>query len=444
MKTSIKTLLAVTLSAFVFTACEQPDVDGGNHGNNGNNNGNDTTGTVSENVIVWGKDTTVVLTDHFLVEENRSLYIEEGATIIASNSNVKPEIVVLGNLYVLGTETNPVTFTVDEASKSDKFSRNWGGIICGFNSQEVVLQNAIIEYGGAQTTENSLSFQHQLFKTETGEGVPAFHFCNPDGRFVITGCTFRNMAEDCIYITGGKSIVMNNRFICNGYDGGEAINYKSDCLVDCCFNFIYDANTNGFKLSNDGFVNVQTVFNGYNNTMVNCGWRRPKKKGGSIWLETSIIANLQNNLIYDCRWGLKYDVEDPHDAGCNITPNYYFASTADGVAQMQADDKDGILNGADDIMSTTPGSNDPLFVNFTQQSDININVGGNAAGAPVTFDSSWDFHLSAGSPALSGAAADCPRHFATGLTFSGLKDRMVDTYTSPASQPWFGAFGVKN
>ena len=63
--------------------------------------------------IVWGKDTTVILKDHYLIEKNKSLYIEEGATIISSNSEVKPEIIVLGNLYCLGTKEKPVTFTVE-------------------------------------------------------------------------------------------------------------------------------------------------------------------------------------------------------------------------------------------------------------------------------------------------------------------------------------------
>ena len=112
----------------------------------------------------------------------------------------------------------------------------------------------VIEQVGERTTENSLSFRNQLFKTETGEGVPAVHFCNPDGKMLIQNCVFRNNAEDQIYITGGESIVSNNYFICNGEEGGEAINYKSECKADIAYNLIYDANTNGFKLSNSGFT----------------------------------------------------------------------------------------------------------------------------------------------------------------------------------------------
>ena len=44
----------------------------------------------------------------------------------------------------------------------------------------------------------------------------------------------------------------------------------------------------------------------YNNTMVNCGWRRSKnKKGGSVWVEKAAKPVFVNNLIYDCRYGLK-------------------------------------------------------------------------------------------------------------------------------------------
>ena len=436
MKT-FKCMLACAALAMLASCNEEP----GNSSSTG-----DGGQKLPEDAIVWSADTTVTLTDHFIVPEGKSLYIYEGARIVASNTAVKPEIVVLGNMYVLGTEEKPVTFTVEASSQSDRFSRNWGGIICGYDCQEVVMLHAIVEYGGALTTENSASFQHQLFKTETGEGVPAFHFCNPNGKFVIMNCTFRNNAEDQIYITGGRSIVANNRFICNGYDGGEAINYKSECLADICYNLIYDANTNGFKLSNSGFTNIQSDLYVYNNTIVNSGWRRPGVKGGSIWLEESIAVKLYNNLVYDCRWGLKSDTEEPYDAiNSVITPNYYFASTQVGVNQMMPDDLEGILRGDNDINSTFAGEKDPMFVRFEQQSNIDINCGGNNENAPVAYNNDWDFSLAAGSPALSGGKTDFNRHYASALTFDGLANGVYETssFVSPAPSVWFGAYGMK-
>lgn len=394
--------------------------------------------------IVWKKDSTVILTDHFLVAENQALVVEEGVTVIASNPEVKPEIVVLGDMYCLGSAAHPILFTVEPTYRAGRFSRKWGGIICGFDCGELVLRHTTIEYGGAQTTENSLSFRNSLFKTETGEGVPAVHFCNPHGKMLIQNCTFRNNAEDQIYITGGESIVCDNRFICNGEDGGEAINYKSDCKADIAFNLIYDANTNGFKLSNKGFVESQSHLCCYNNTIVDSGWRRPSQKGGSIWLEENIRAELYNNLVYDCRWGLKQAVDAPADTRSVITPNYYYAATAEGVAQMQGDDEKGILNGSSDIMSASAGDKNPLFVYFPQQSDMNINVGSNGAGAPAVWNDAWDFHLMVGSPALTGGNTAFIRHYAGGLSFAGLGELTGSALVySPAPAAWFGAFGTK-
>lgn len=393
-----------------------------------------------EGAIVWPKDTTVVLTDHYIIPVGSSLYVEEGVTVVFNDTVTRPEFIVLGNLYCNGTAAKPITFTVAEAYRQEsmRFGRYWGGIICGYDSEEVLLDHVTIEYGGAQTTEESASFQLQLFKTETGEGVPAFHFCNTAGRFVIQNSTFHNNAEDQIYITGGQSIVSNNKFISSGADGGEAINYKSGCLADIAYNLIYDANSNGFKLSNSGALDPQAHLIIYNNSIVNSGWRRPKIKGGSIWLEANVYAELYNNMVYDCRWAVKNVTSDPQDARTVITPNYFFASTALGVTQYQPDSAKGQLRGASDVYSTTAGDKNPLFANYTVQSNIDINAGTTKSGGiPQTFMNIWNFKLAAGSPALSGGKTDFTRHFGTtGITLDGTE------YKSPAPATHFGAFGA--
>ena len=389
--------------------------------------------------IVWKNDTTI--TDHVIIPEGSSLYIEPGVTVTMNDTTVRPEIIVLGNLYCYGTEAEPITFTVapEYRTEAKRFNRYWGGIICGYKSEEVLLDHVTIEYCGAQTTEESESFKNGLFKDETGEGVPAFHFCNTEGKFVIQNCTFRNNAEDHIYITGGKSIVMNNKFIANGFDGGEAINYKSGCLADIANNLVYDANSNGFKLSNNGALEPQAHIFVYNNTIVNSGWRRPKIKGGSFWIELNVYAELYNNLVYDCRWGVKRDVTNVEDARSVITPNYFFASTATGVTQYGANATTGQLVGANDKVSATAGDKNPLFSNFTIQTNVDINAGSTKSGnIPQTYNSAWDFRLSAGSPALTGGTTNFTRHFGTtGITIEGI------TYKSPAPASYFGAYGAK-
>lgn len=78
-------------------------------------------------------------------------------------------------------------------------------------------------------------------------------------------------------------MIINNIFADSGNaaDGGEAINVKAGCKIDVANNIIYNACTNAFKLSNAGNSEVipLTEMTAYNNTIINCGWRRSKTKG---------------------------------------------------------------------------------------------------------------------------------------------------------------------
>jgi hypothetical protein len=459
---SVISIMAVASWSALFCACESDNIDP-----------TETTGTNKKDTvyinsdtkmvtsyakypqgsIVWTHDTT--LTASFEVPKNKSLYIEPGVTVTANSaSDPKVEIVVLGNLYCMGAKAKPVTFTSDS-----KKPESWGGIICGYDSKEVVLDHAVIAYAGATPTESSLSFQNKLFKTTIDGGVPAFHFCNVNGNFVISNCVFHDSYNDQIYITGGNSIICNNTFYDSGnaQDGGEGINFKSGCKSDIAYNLIYNACTNGFKLSNSGTSETvgSSQLNVYNNTVVNTGWRRSKnKKGGSVWLEKGIAPVFVNNLIYDCRFGMKQPTTDGADLSKSVlAPNYYFASTAAGVKQCDSTKTSGVINFDSDIKSTSPGDKDPLFVNFSRTQNMNINCQSdkNSDGAPDDFNSSWDFHLQSGSPALLGSTPSFTALWTSGIAFYGLKqvdfisnsDERGFFYYSPMPSNYFGAFGQK-
>lgn len=398
---------------------------------------------------VWSRDTT--LAESVEVPVGTSLYIEPGVTVTCKSSTQVPiEVVILGNLYCMGTEAKPVTFTSDTRKPED-----WGGIICGYNSQEVVLSHVDVAYAGATPTESSLSFQNKLFKTTIDGGVPAFHFCNVEGRFVMSDCYFHDNYNDQTYFTGGHGIIINNVFADSGNaaDGGEAINVKAGCRLDVANNVIYNACTNALKLSNAGNSEVipLTEMTAYNNTIVDCGWRRSKnKKGGSIWVEKAAKPILVNNLVYDSRYGLKQPKQDGADMEqSRLTPNYYYASTATGVEQMGPDASLGIWFDTD-VHSAVAGQCDPLFVSFRQNSlmDINCEVDAPEQGAPLVYDPKWDFHLQTGSPALTGGVTDFERIFPEGLSFSGLKrvifhdTRNDQTYLfiAPLPRACFGAW----
>ena len=424
-------MLAMAAVAMFSTSCENDNINPYDYNTNGGGNQENQGSTdvfktalaeYPKGALVWTKDTT--LEESVEIPVGTSLYIEPGVTVTCkSEVQVPVEIVVLGNLYCMGTAEKPVTITSDTKKPAD-----WGGIICGYNSEEVVLNHVDIAYAGATPTESSASFQNKLFKTTIDGGVPAFHFCNVNGKFVMANCFFHDNYNDQTYFTGGKGVIVGNVFADSGNaaDGGEAINVKSGCKLDVANNLIYNACTNALKLSNAG--NSETVpltdMTVYNNTIVNCGWRRSKnKKGGSIWVEKAARPVMVNNLIYDSRFGLKQPKQDGADMdNSRMTPNYYFASTAKGVEQMAKNASLGIWYDTD-VHSSVAGEGDPFFRNFSQTPKININceVDDPMEGAPLAYDKSWNFTLLSGSPALVGGVTDFARIFPSGLAFMGMK-----------------------
>ena len=326
----------------------------------------------------------------------------------------------------MGTAQQPIVFTADNPKPAA-----WGGIICGYNAQEVVLSHVEVAYAGATPTESSASFQNKLFKTTIDGGVPAFHFCNVDGRFAMAHCFFHDNYNDQTYFTGGHGVIVNNIFADSGNaaDGGEAINVKAGCKLDVANNLIYNACTNAFKLSNAG--NSETIplteMTVYNNTIVDCGWRRSKnKKGGSVWVEKAAKPIFVNNLICDSRYALKQPKKDGADLEhSRLTPNYYYASTATGVEQMANGAALGLWYAADK-RSAEPGQLNPLFERFEQNAlmDINCEDDRTDHGAPLPFSTAWSFKLQQGSPALTGGVTDFSPLFTNGLAFFGMKKVM--------------------
>ncbi|CCG98347.1 hypothetical protein FAES_0334 [Fibrella aestuarina BUZ 2] len=376
---------------------------------------------------VWTAGGTYKITNHLQISEGKSLTIQEGATVLFSDSTLKPEFIVKGNLYVLGTATNPVKFTVPDAWKTAKneFGNLWGGIICGPKSEELLIQNAILEYGGAVTTESSPSVKAGFYKAAAGNHVPAVNYSNTNGKVVIINSRLNNQNEDGFYLEGGKVILANNLIYTQGISGGDAINIKSGVVADVAFNTIYSPNTNALKLSNTGDRSPQTYVVGYNNTIVNAGWRRPSIKGGSIWVEVGVRADLYNNLLVNDRFGIKRDPKNPEDKRSVVSNNYYYGFTQQGVDQFQPSTE--IVAGTNDILGKKANDNDPKFVNFALDNP-SLNQ---------TYNPAWDFSLQAGSPALGKGITTFTRNHAAGITLNGT------LYQSPAPASYVGAKGTK-
>jgi len=409
---------ALALSVIIFTGCEKANIDVDTTPADGS--------AIGEVSGVWAKGSTQVIKGDIVIPAGKSLTIEEGVTVLM-DTIAKPEIIVKGNLYALGTEQNPVRFTVNEFYKTDakKFGKMWGGILAAPTCAELVLDHTILEYGGSTTSDASTSVKQGLYKAVAGENLPALWFSNVNGKLIVQNSVIRNFQEDCTYIEGGKIIFANNIFYTTGVTGGEAMNFKSGCLADVAYNLVYSTNTNALKLSNAGDRTPQAYIIAYNNTLVNTGWRRPTAKGGSVWVEATVRAELYNNLFANTRFGIKRDTKKPEDSRSVYSNNYYFGYDQTTVNQFQPTAE--VIGGLNDVISKTASDNDPKFANYPL----------NTPTSNATFNTNWDFHLQAGSPALTKGKTTFTRHHAGGIIANGVN------YISPAPSAFVGAFGIK-
>lgn len=405
----------------------------------------------------WESGSEIRLDRHLVIPEGESLTIEPGVKVVVSTAGVginhaPVEIIVKGNLYVLGTEQQPVLFTVEESKRTaaNTFAGLWGGIVATETCQEMVIDHAVIEYTGGQVIEGSPSAIAGIY-TAGDDAYPQISTTNINGKYVITNSTIRNGWSDGIYLMGGSAIISGNIFAANGYSGAEAVNIKAGVKTDIAGNVMFSPNTNGLKLSSSGQSETrgQAIANAYNNTIINAGWRRDGEKGGCVYVEKNCLANVVNNLMVNCKFRAmtpNYKNPNSSDAGYDdksiIDYNMYVSGTQKSTivypeesnvayayegynynhkSYNPAVDTHSVIANADNLVN-------PKFVNF----DIN------AVGlTDYIYNSAWDLHLSSDSPALAATPASLTPCFAAGLEINGK------LYQSPALKQHYGALGAK-
>lgn len=450
--------------ALALGACSDDDNNNSTVSGGGQGNTDTSTATVSGTVSgTWEKNSVIRVEGHINVPAGQSLTIEEGVQVIFTDkgvgvNHVPVEFTVNGNLYCKGTATNPVLFSVDEDKRTaaNTFVGLWGGIVATSTCEEMLINHAVIEYTGGAVIEGSPAATAEIY-TAGGDSYPAITTNNINGRLVLANSMVRNcgQAADGVYLMGGKAIIANNTFIAVGETGGDAVNVKAGCQVDVAGNIMFSPNTNGLKLSGSGqsAERSQAKIQAYNNTIINAGWRRDGEKGGSLFVEKNALVNVFNNLIVNCKFRAQTpNYTDPNnpEKGYDLTSvidyNYYasgsqrsdivFAEESgvayawEGYNYKHKSYNTGVVD-VHSVIATSDDGKDPLFANF----DINA-----VPLTSYTWNDAWDFHLKAGSPALTGAyagtAASMQPYFAAGLQVGGI------TYTSPAVAARFGALGM--
>lgn len=399
--------------------------------------------TIEEGSVegTWQAGKSYIINGNVTIDEGKSLTIEEGVTIIINGNGEQgssPSFLVEGNLYVHGTADNPVFFTVEESKRTEAniFKGLWGGIQATETCKEMVLQHTNIEFAGSPAEAGSPGVENGVY--DEGEPQYGILFGNTDGTFVMMNSRIAYTLDDGMRILGGKVLLAYNYYELTGETGGEAVNIKSGTIGNACFNTVYESATNGIKWSNSGDRSPQTNMSVYNNTMVNSGWRRTKSgRGASVNIEKAARGNIYNNLIVNCKYGVRVVGDDPADPGdgadydnTEVGYSYYYGAADTVINQfypevgvLQAGDKE---TGMDDITNT-----DPAFVNY----DVTIfNADNSADPSLAKFKGSTDLTLTGSSPAATGGnTAEIRYNSESSITVNGK------TYDIPAAAAYFGS-----
>ncbi len=274
------------------------------------------------------------------VNPGDSLVIEPGVKVIFQN---QAGLIVQGNLFSLGTQDAPIYLTVAgqtktdvpsvnyTASKDSAFKGFWKGVIGDKTCKYLIMKWTHIEYAGA-LLGNSVAPLLGLAATDNSYGA---FFSNGDGYFVFEDSWMYGTVDDAIRVagSGGKFAILRSTFEKCGKTGGDVLNVKAGALGDMAYNFFIGNATNGLKASNagsgPGIANCEVRV--YNNTLINGGWRQIKSgRGGSINFEKLAYGKIFNNLIVNCRWGLRLSSDIPDTNylyNHNYGNNFYWADS---------------------------------------------------------------------------------------------------------------------
>ncbi len=252
------------------------------------------------------------------VQPTDTLIIQPGARVNFTNG---AGIIVKGSFFSLGTKDNPIWLTVAGQTKTDQpkvnfkagndsaFNGKWKGILGDATCPYMIIKWTHIEYTGATLNAGGSTAYTVLNLTATDPSY-AVYFSNPNGVLVMEDSWLYGSVDDAMRVSGagGKFAILRCTFEKCGKSGGDVLNIKSGGTGDMAYNlFIGDA-TNGLKASDKGSgpgiakCNVRM----YNNTVINGGYRQTKTgRGGSINFEEGARGMAFNNLIVNCRFGLR-------------------------------------------------------------------------------------------------------------------------------------------
>lgn len=251
------------------------------------------------------------------VQKGDTLILQPGVRVNVTNG---AGILVYGTFASLGTPENPNWLTVDGVVRTDAINANpntdpaykglWRGINGSTDCNMIVLKWTHVEFGGGAAG----AVIGAALGIANNKNTYNIYFQNPEGTLIVEDSWFYGSVDDPIRVTGGKIAILRNTFEKGGFTGGEAFSCKGGTVGDVAYNLCIGMCTNAIKVSNTGGGNIQTNVRVYNNTIINCGWRRAQvARGGSVNFEEGAAGKFYNNLMVNCKYGARVVTSPPAD-----------------------------------------------------------------------------------------------------------------------------------
>ena len=291
-------------------------------------------GTV-KGTMLSGK--TYMIKRDLIVQAGDTLLLQPGVKLKISKGKL---ILVKGVFISLGTKALPNYIGPDKAiTKTDAMGAPaatdsayigyWTGLNCEPTCTLLDLKWTHLEYMGG-------SFGATLFPTGevAGGGSKGILFQNPTGDFIMEDSWMYGSIDDAVRIACGRIHIMRNTYEKCGATGGDCLNAKNGAVGDMAYNLFLGTATNGTKASNKGTGNQQTNINMYNNTYISGGYRQkaPTGRGGSINYEEGAKGKAFNNLMVNCRTGVRIHNNPAADVA-NMSYGYNY-SYGDSIRVM--------------------------------------------------------------------------------------------------------------
>jgi hypothetical protein len=264
-------------------------------------------GTV-KGTMLSGK--TYTIKRDLTVNAGDTLLLQPGVTLKMGRGKI---VMVKGVLISLGTKAQPNYITSDKTfTKTDALGAAtaadsayvgyWAGINCEPSCTLLDLKWTHVDYTGSKIGTVTIP-------TGKKAGDSSFGICfqNQTGDFIMEDSWMYGSVDDAIRITTGRFHNMRNTYEKCGATGGDVVNVKGGGVGDIAYNLYLGTATNGSKASNKGATTIQTNVNIYNNTYISGGYRQkdPTGRGGSINYEEGAKGKAFNNLLVNCRTGLR-------------------------------------------------------------------------------------------------------------------------------------------